>query len=173
MSKTSKIILITIATIVSLFVLYIAVRASMELARVLNNKPAVVVKAVPPSRPELLKLVNIERTKHGVKPLREDPLLDSTAQYKSDEMMKLNYFGHYNPDTGKRNGIDKMLVVMKNKCSFVSENLLWDQNLTSKLAVDGWITSKSHHDAMIDPRYDTTGFGISGGYVTEHFCDSI
>jgi len=132
------------------------------------------IKPDPPTRSELLRLVNQERAKHGVAPLKEDAQLDSTAQWKADDMNTRHYFGHYDPETGKRNGLDKMMDNVGSRCTFISENILEnDADNTSKGSVATWISSKPHHLAMIDKQYVYTGFGISGTYVVEHFCNPV
>ncbi len=59
-------------------------------------------------------------------------------------------------------------------CSFVSENI--NAANTSEEAVEEWVASPNHFEAMIDSRYDITGFGIgltSYGYyfIVQHFTD--
>lgn len=50
--------------------------------------------ADPPTREELLKLVNEERAKNGVAALTEDARLDTSAQRKADDMATYHYFNH-------------------------------------------------------------------------------
>lgn len=153
------------------------------------------VKDNPPTRAELLKLVNAERKKHGVAPLKESPLLDKSAQWKADDEVKYNYFGHVKPGTTGNDGLD-YLNSLKPPCSYIAENLVDNvattQDVYKKLettsgtintstsdkpylntakgTVNAWIKSPAHHKAMINPRYSLTGFGINGTEVVEHFC---
>lgn len=146
-------------------------------------KPAVTasnvahVKPNPPTRSELLALVNKERAKYGVAPLKESPILDKSAQWKATDEVNHHYFGHVKPGTTGNDGLD-YLNSLHPPCSYISENIVWnvdptthkEMDNTAEGSVKAWIASPPHHKAMIDPRYTLTGFGIDGTQVTEHFC---
>ncbi len=125
----------------------------------------------PPTKSELLRLVNAERSKNNVAPLVEDLRLDQSAQRKADEMTKDNNNSHIDP-----NGVHGYTYIndVGIYCKTDGENLYWgytnEYKNTSKGAVDWWISSKPHHEAMIDSNYSLTGFGISGYRIVEHFC---
>lgn len=125
----------------------------------------------PPTIAEMLTLVNAERAKYGVAPLKEDTRLDASAQLKANDDIANNYFAHVSPITNTRNGLDAIKATGI-ACIWESENIHQADIsiLTSKETVDGWISSKPHHDAMIDPKYSLTGFGIKGDQIVEHFC---
>lgn len=100
-----------------------------------------------------------------------DPLLIKSAQLKADEIEQTGVFEHAGT-TGKH-GLAYIQDLGVQGCRYIAENLAADT--TSKGAVVDWLESKPHRDAMLDDRYDTTGFGISSGpgyqYIVEHFCD--
>ena len=123
-----------------------------------------------PTRAQLLALVNAERARNHVAPLKEDPRLDASAQMKAQDEVTYHYFGHVSPHDGKH-GYEYINDVGIS-CKTDSENLHWANPdiLTAKETVDGWISSAPHHKAMIDPSYTLTGFGIDGNQVVEHFC---
>lgn len=127
-------------------------------------------KPQPPTVDELLRLVNEERAKVGVAPLRLDPLLNQSAQRKADDMYKNNYFGHV--DANGKHGYEYVIEAGK-KCIYQSENLRDNDKSVNTAAetMSAWINSKPHYTAMIDSRFESTGFGISGDKITEHFCD--
>ena len=142
-------------------------------AKTAQNAPETVSQPISkaPTAQELLTLVNTERAKVGTRPLVMDERLNQSAQAKADDMKANNYFGHVNPKTGK-NGPTYVLDVANGLCSYQSENIT--QNIyenSSKRAVDAWIASKNHYEAMISSDYDLTGFGIADNYIVEHFCD--
>lgn len=132
----------------------------------------------PPTIAQLLTLVNAERAKNGVAPLKEDPRLDASAQMKANEEISLDYYGHYSPGGSSNAGKNSHDFIFSTgiQCVDSSENL--DENSTSKAAVSAWIDSPAHHTAMIDAKYSLTGFGIAGrdshGYyqLVEHFCQT-
>lgn len=126
----------------------------------------------PPTRAELLALVNQERAKNGIAPLIEDSRLDTSAQYKAQDEINKHYFGHADPATGKTNGLDYLNQIYP-RCLWVSENLTENVSKNdAQTAVQTWINSPPHHQAMIDPRYNLTGFGIANDQIVEHFCQT-
>lgn len=153
----------------------------------LQSKPTRVVSGAPEAtytpveepivtRDELLQAVNAERAKVGVAPLAMDETLNQTAQTKADDMLKFNYNDHVNPITGKR-GIEYPQEAMVGRCNFVSENLVWvDSGLkpvTTRGAISEWLTSKPHREAMLNPKYTLTGFGVTKPKVVQHFCEPL
>jgi len=138
--------------------------------------PQTVIAPQPPTIPELLKLVNEERSRVGVAPLIEDTRLDQSAQRKADDEVKYNYFGHISPNDGKHGYeyINDVGIYCKTDAENLIENI--DSNTgityenTSKGTIDGWIKSPPHYAAMINKDYSLTGFGISGTQIVEHFC---
>ncbi|MFP3361257.1 CAP domain-containing protein, partial [Planococcus sp. SIMBA_143] len=49
---------------------------------------------------EVVKLVNVERSKVGLPPLKENWELSRVARYKSEDMINKNYFSHTSPTYG-------------------------------------------------------------------------
>ena len=140
-----------------------------------NAQPKPTTQAVqivqsPPTIAELLKLVNEERAKAGVPALVEDARLDQSAQRKTDDEVKYDYFGHVSPNDG-RHGYEYMNDISI-RCKGIGENLVHSiYENTSISAVKSWIASPKHYEAMIDAKYTRTGFGISGNQIAEHFCE--
>lgn len=126
----------------------------------------------PPTTEELLALVNAERAKVGVAPLQLDVRLNQSSQRKVDNMVAFNDDDHidqegvhgymYIPDTGI-------------KCVSGSENLVFNEdrtNITSaRLAINTWMNSDAHRAAMLDPKYDFTGFAVKDWAIVQHFCN--
>ncbi len=125
----------------------------------------------PPTISELLALTNAERTKKGLKPYANEALLNKSAQLKAEDMTKYDYFAHMNPTTGKHGYT--YVIDVGDSCIYQSENIAWHSasfnNSTEVLKT--WMSSKPHREAILDPRYETIGFGISGQNVVAHFCD--
>lgn len=126
---------------------------------------------------ELLTLVNAERAKVGVAPLAVEGALNTSAQQKADDMATYHYFGHENHD-----GQHGYMLVFKSTqatgsyCSSAGENLHKGSGeyVSASETVASWMGSKPHREAMLNPSYTTTGFGISQDGVNilavEHFC---
>lgn len=133
----------------------------------------------PPDAQEMLELVNQERAKVGVAPLKLDERLNASAQEKADDMQNRDYYDHKSPD-----GIEGYSLVFKhmpNRCRYASENLAKVSTTDSKFGssrftIDNWMHStKGHREAILDAKYSLVGFGISKqGYdliVVQHFCE--
>nr|DAU97332.1 MAG TPA: hypothetical protein [Caudoviricetes sp.] len=132
----------------------------------------------PPDVQEMLELVNQERAKVGVAPLKLDERLNASAQEKADDMQNRGYYDHKSPD-----GIEGYSLVFKHmpsKCRYASENLAEVSTTDSKFGssrftIDNWMHStKGHREAILDAKYSLVGFGISKqGHdliVVQHFC---
>lgn len=118
----------------------------------------------------LLREVNEERVKAGVTPLAINPLLNQSAQAKADEIESTGVYSHTGV-TGKHGY--EYIREMKLGCLASSENLAADT--TAQGAINDWLVSKPHKDAMLDAQYDSVGFGVSDGigyqYIVQHFCN--
>jgi len=124
------------------------------------------------TREELLALVNAERIKIGVAPLAVDERLHGSAQRKADDMTQHNYFGHTSPHDGTFG--PNYVLETGIGCLSAGENLTWlgdvKVNHAAVRAVNAWMGSAPHREAILNARYVLIGFGISGAYVVEHFC---
>lgn len=137
------------------------------------EKPKSKYEVGKPTAKEMLELVNMEREKHGAKPLTIDPNVQKSAQLKADDFSKRDYYSHIIKGT-KYTLTQEMEKYINASCSYSSENINGDI-LNSKSAIDTWMGSKPHKKAILDKRYTLTGFGISqekdGDYFTvQHFC---
>ena len=133
----------------------------------------------PPDAQEMLELVNQERAKVGVAPLRLDERLNASAQEKADDMQNRGYYDHKSPDSIE--GYSLVFKHMQNRCRYASENLAKVSTADGKIGnsrftIDNWMRStKGHREAILDAKYSLVGFGISKqGYdliVVQHFCE--
>ena len=131
----------------------------------------------PPDAQEMLELVNEERAKVGVAPLKLDERLNASAQEKADDMQNRDYYGHVSPE-GTR-GTLFVFKHMPSKCRYAGENLanilIPDSN--SRNPISTWMSStKGHREAILDKDYDLVGFGIAkdkygNSLIVQHFCD--
>lgn len=122
-------------------------------------------KKAPISVQGLFELTNAERAKVGVAPLKLDERLNQSAQRKVDEMVAENHYGHLN--LAGVHGYTYVSAFLE--CSYASENIN-NRARYSNDTVTSWMNSPLHRDAILDPRYDLVGFGVSGEYVVQHFC---
>lgn len=150
---------------------YAVVKDTTPTTTIAQTNPETTTEPNPPTVKELLKLVNAERKKVGVAPLKIDKRLNKSAQYKANDFLKDGYYDHTNPKTGE--SARDIIPGYELGCQNAYENI--DAALTSKEAVREWVESPKHYETMIDPTNDVTGFGISNQgdyyYVVEHFCN--
>lgn len=109
---------------------------------------------------QMLELVNKERTKAGLKPLKADPELAIVARAHSQDMFVRGYFAHVNPD-GK-DPFDRMKAA---NVSFrtAGENLALAQTL--EIAHTNLMNSPGHRANILNPAFGRLGIGIlDGGY---------
>lgn len=102
-----------------------------------------------------------------MKPLVLDETLNRSAQRKADVIVSENNYSHIDKhgDT-----VGEYVMAETSDCTYVSENIN-NNSLDVTLTVKSWMNSPAHANAITDPRYDYTGFGIKDGFTVQHFCD--
>lgn len=137
----------------------------------------------------LFEAVNRERTDIGLSPVEYDRRLAGVARNHSEDMAAREYYAHETPaglgpsDRVERDGLD---------CEAVGENIVgtwWQQPITTsdgieehttreqvvESVVEQWLDSLSHRNNMLDPRWESTGVGVTLTpegelLVTQKFC---
>lgn len=118
---------------------------------------------------EVLRLVNIERSKAGLSPLKLSNELSSVATKKSQDMADNNYFSHTSPTYGSPFDMMKQFGI---NYTTAGENIA--QGYSSAEAVmKGWMNSQGHKDNILSSKFGTLGVGYvnKGGttYWTQMF----
>lgn len=168
-------LLITIVILISTASYAYVILTSDNSVQEIKKTPPVTetVKLLPPERDEVLRLINEERSKLGLKKLKSYGELDATATAKAKDMAAEDYYDHVNPKSGKR-GIQTVFERLGTYCYKASENIAAVD--TSEEVVEDWIESPPHRVAMLDPKHDIAGLGIakeeSYYYVVLHLCDT-
>jgi uncharacterized protein YkwD len=118
---------------------------------------------------EMLKMVNRERTKAGLNPLKPDPELREVARNHSRDMFGRGYFSHITPE-----GKDPFDRMRKAHVQFLAagENLALAPNLEQ--AHSGLMNSSGHRANILHIAYGRVGIGILDGglygiMVTQNF----
>jgi uncharacterized protein YkwD len=103
----------------------------------------------------MLEMVNKERAKAGLKPLKADPELTFVARAQSQDMLKRGYFAHINPEG--RDPFDRMRAA---NISFraAGENLALAQSL--EIAHKNLMNSPGHRANILNPSYGRLGIGV-------------
>lgn len=132
--------------------------------------PVATAQQTPLNADKIFALVNEERLKQGLKPLAIDTEISTVSQVKADDMVVRNYYSHDDPITGKNTIWDS--PIWKQKCIYSSENINTGPNPTNENIVSSWMSSKPHHDAILNPVYTTSGIAVSRNIVVQHFCQA-
>ncbi len=126
-------------------------------------------KIRPDLEAKMLALVNEERAKVGLKPLKPDPEIQVVARKHSADMFARGYFSHINPD-----GEDPFDRIRKGGVQFraAGENLALAQTLT--IAHTGLMNSPGHRANILQPAFGRLGIaildgGIYGLMITQNF----
>jgi uncharacterized protein YkwD len=104
---------------------------------------------------KMLELVNEERRKHGLPPLKPDPELTAVARAHSDDMLKKGYFAHESPDG--RSPFDRMRDAQV-KFTTAGENLALAQTL--EIAHTNLMNSPGHRANILHPAFGRLGIGV-------------
>lgn len=106
---------------------------------------------------EVVKLVNIERSKKGLQPLTENWQLSRVARYKSADMAAKNYFSHTSPTYGSP---FRMMESFGIKYSSAGENIAYGQK-TPQQVMTAWMNSPGHRSNILSPSYSQIGVGYA------------
>lgn len=107
----------------------------------------------------VLKLVNEERSKAGLNPLKMSEELRSIANLKARDMADKNYFDHTSPTYGSP---FQMLQDFGVHYSAAGENIAAGQQ-TPEQVMNSWMNSSGHRANILNANFDTLGVGVYNG----------
>lgn len=108
---------------------------------------------------QVLELVNEEREKQNIAPLKWNDDLANLARAHSEDMVERNFFGHINPDG--QDAFERMKIYGIDY-SYAAENIASGQ-MTAKAAVNSWMTSEGHRENILNPNLTELGVGTARG----------
>ena len=112
----------------------------------------------------MVELVNQERKKNGLQPLKVDWELSRVARIKSQDMVDNNYFSHYSPTYGSPFDMIKNFGI---NYLYAGENLAG--NSTVERAQTSLMNSSGHRRNILNPNFTYIGVGVKPsdrfGYV--------
>ncbi|MFX0548604.1 CAP domain-containing protein [Hathewaya histolytica] len=106
---------------------------------------------------EVLNLVNAERSKAGLKPLKLNAELNKVATLKSEDMIKNNYFSHNSPTYGSPFDMMKKFGV---SYTSAGENIAMGQPSPSEV-MKGWMNSSGHRANILNGSFTELGVGVA------------
>lgn len=114
----------------------------------------------------ILCLVNKERGKRGLKPLKLDRRLAKAARGHSNDMVQRRFFDHTAPgDVTFVERIQRQRYTAGARSWSVGENLAWGTGplATPQRIVAGWMKSPGHRANILSKRFREIGIGIARG----------
>jgi uncharacterized YkwD family protein len=114
---------------------------------------------------EVVKLVNNERSKQGLKPLTSDAKLTEVALAKAKDMSNNNYFDHTSPTYGSPFDMMKKFGV---SYTYAGENIAKGQQTPQEVMKD-WMNSQGHRENILKAEYTQIGVAYYNGYWVQEF----
>lgn len=116
---------------------------------------------------EAIQLTNLEREKHGLKPLKIDNKLQRSARTKSIDMKNNNYFSHESPIYGK---LPDLMATFNINYRAAAENIAHGFT-TPDAVVNAWMNSDGHRKNILNGNFTHIGIGYdySKHIWTQHF----
>ena len=116
---------------------------------------------------EVIRLVNDQRTKNGLKALTANWELSRVARYKSQDMVENRYFSHTSPTYGTP---FQMIKAFGLTYRTAGENIAYGQRSPQDV-VNAWMNSSGHRANILNASYTQIGVGYvsSGHYWTQMF----
>lgn len=104
---------------------------------------------------EVVRLVNIERQKAGLAPLKASSQLSNVARMKSKDMADKNYFSHTSPTYGSPFDMMKQFGISYRTAG---ENIAKGY-LSPASVMNGWMNSSGHRANILNGSFGTIGVG--------------
>lgn len=105
----------------------------------------------------VIALVNVQRSKVGLQPLKANWQVSRVARYKSQDMINKGYFSHTSPTYGSP---FTMMESFGIKFSAAGENIAMGQT-TPEAVMTGWMNSPGHRSNILNPTYTEIGVGLA------------
>lgn len=106
---------------------------------------------------EVIRLVNVERTKRGLQPLKANWELSRVARLKSQDMANKGYFSHQSPTYGSPFNMMENFGI---RFSSAGENIAYGQKTPAQV-MTAWMNSPGHKANILSPSYTEIGVGLA------------
>lgn len=122
----------------------------------------------------IIEWTNFQRKSYGLSPLKENELLEQSANLKLQDMIEKHYFAHVSPD-----GIELKDLVEKVGYEFIliGENLALGNFKDDQDLVLAWMESPGHRENILNSKYQEIGVAVGQGifegkkvwFAVQHF----
>lgn len=109
---------------------------------------------------QVVELVNVERAKHGLKPVVAKQDLTNVAQLKANDMYQNRYFSHTSPTYGSPFDMMRKYGI---SYSAAGENIAMGQKTAAQVMQD-WMNSPGHRANILNANYNEIGVGAYNSY---------
>lgn len=106
---------------------------------------------------EVVRLVNVERSKRGLQQLTQNWELSRVARYKSQDMINKGYFDHQSPTYGSP---FRMMESFGIRFSAAAENIAYGQR-TPQEVMTSWMNSAGHRSNILSASFSQIGVGAA------------
>ncbi len=106
---------------------------------------------------EVVRLVNVERTKRGLSELTLNTQLSNVATLKSQDMINKNYFSHTSPTYGSPFDMMKQFNISYRTAG---ENIAMGQKTPAEV-VNAWMNSQGHRENILNANFTEIGIGVA------------
>jgi uncharacterized protein YkwD len=107
----------------------------------------------------VLELTNLERSRAGLAPLRENERLTYAAQLQSEQMGAASRMDHVLRESRYPNPVDR-LAAADYVWQAYAENVAMGQRSAAEV-VTAWMNSPAHRANILNPRYTELGIGYA------------
>ncbi|MHB8065787.1 MAG: CAP domain-containing protein [Ruminiclostridium sp.] len=107
---------------------------------------------------KVVELVNVERSKNGLKPLTTNTQLSKTATLKSQDMAKLNYMNHNSPTYGSPFDMMKKYGISYRAAG---ENIAMGQTTPEQVMQDWMNSTTGHRENILNSSFTQIGVGVA------------
>lgn len=114
---------------------------------------------------QVFELTNVVRHKYGVGTLNWNENAAAVALHHSKDMYDNNYFSHYSLNG---DGLKERLREYDIQYFSAGENIA-AQYTDSPAAVEGWLNSEGHREALLNDQYTHLGVGVYRYFYTQNF----
>lgn len=116
---------------------------------------------------QIFDITNVIRDKHGMKQLVWDDTVSQVAYAHSKDMADNNYFSHFSQNG---DGLKERLAEEEVFYRAAGENIA-AQYPDAASAVEGWLNSDGHREALLSEEYSHLGVGVYRFHYTQNFLD--
>ncbi|RFU71205.1 hypothetical protein D0469_04195 [Peribacillus saganii] len=117
------------------------------------------------NRQQIFDITNVMRKRFDLSPLKWDDPVSEVAFMHSSEMYKDKYFSHTSPTKGD---LAERLKGARISYMVAGENIA-AHYVDAVAAMEGWLNSKGHREALLNEEFTHLGVGVYKKYYTQNF----